>query len=615
MNITIYQSKFDWDETITQLGGQEYDGSTDPQPDVYYTLSSFVITHTDLLDEKRVTKITVQPLAKIKNRKSSYQQNVLHNFFSRQKQTEYHQFEPTLGGNVDTILLLKQETKSKESVYLIPFGQGFRKIESVTSKDFGINFAEREILETDVIKKQVNYFGQDKALAITNYRRASRNVALPSEAYSSITGHPKDVKRYGKTITCATGVSLLVSDSENKPFEDSLCQVIRDIDELMHSKEILSTFPRITYVNDSLKERELDTRLTSILKNQDNPNSMSVSVSNVSGEVKTVNFEEAVSLLLVSVIGNHIVFLDEMVKITLYINGDKRKTRASVDEIKEGDILEGDSKLLKGHLDKTIDNVRIDCEDQSGEVNSYDVTDFLSAEIAVDGKPYVMQNGEWGTFNAEFFELINASLADIEIAYSEEYSALKFQHHLGSKSKNGSEEDYMDALVGSKIDSFKKIHRHFAKPNSKSFSYNGPGVELADLYAENTGELLTMKLGERTSETLYSLDQSVLALSIINNRNAYDLEEIESYLGNAQKMKKALSVKRNVIVWVYPIKASDNKPRFAVNNTKQVQEHVFKLTNLGSILVKAKLSAWAQCVTEAHQKPVLRLVTPTDIAI
>ncbi len=44
---------------------------------------------------------------------------------------------------------------------------------------------------------------------------------------------------------------------------------------------------------------------------------------------------------------------------------------------------------------------------------------ILHAEVEMeDGKKYLLQNGEWGYFNREFFDLLNDHLNEIEIRYN-----------------------------------------------------------------------------------------------------------------------------------------------------------------------------------------------------
>jgi hypothetical protein len=178
----------------------------------------------------------------------------------------------------------------------------------------------------------------------------------------------------------------------------------------------------------------------------------------------------------------------------------------------------------------------------------------------------------------------------------------------------GSEEDYMDSLIAKTGNRYNKIHKSFAKPNSTNVKFHGPGVELADLYSKSGSELYTMKLGGSTETTMYSLEQSILALSIVNSTNSYDISEIQKRLGNGNKMRVVLQSENNGLVWIYPIKNSDGKARFGSKITTEIQNESVDLSGLGSILVKVRLSEWAQCVNESHQQPVIHFVTPVDMS-
>lgn len=612
MKVTIYRSKYNWKDTLSRLNLTEY-SNQNVEIGSYYALSSFEIAQPDSFHDGALTKLTVLPIAKKKKRMSTSQQNTLDGFVNKYN-SDYANFSPEKGGNLDTILLVKQAVDDQKNVYLIPFGQGFRKVEEVADSSFGIDFAEREVRETDVITKHVNFFGQDKTQAITNYRRTSRDVALPSEAYTSITAHPSRIDMYGNSIVCALGVSLNVKSTAKEGFEKGLCEVVRNIDDLMHSKTLLSKFPRIQFIKDKLSINSLNIKLTNMIKNrQVSLKPIQVEVPDTLGNKNFWNFEPSISLLSFANISNIVVFLEEMTDLKLFIKGSKKKTQVTIPQFEKYDVLSQIGDILQKNSSSSIEEVILECADVAGNTEKYKVKQFISAEIVNNEKPYVLQNGRWGTLNSEFFSLIDTSLKDIEVKCNEQKFNVDFGINEIDNVSKGSEEDYMNALKITQGKNLKKIHKHFAKPNSKNFIYRGPGVELADMYDSEENELLTMKNGESTATTLYSLEQSMLGLSIVNNPTSYDNTEIQIALGST-KLDKVLNARNNGIIWIFPVKDSNGKSRFNNDRTLKIQNNSFDLRQLGSILVKAKLSEWSQYVNETHQKPVIHMVTPRDMS-
>lgn len=326
MKVTIYRSKYDWEETILNLGLEKFLDEADEAIKVgtYYTLKSFSIEQSDSFHDGNLTKVTVLPIVKKKNRELTEKQKTLDNFVN-QYDDSYARFSPEKGGNLDTILLVKQQLAVEQKVYLIPFGQGYRKVEEVADPNFGIEFAERGVRHTDVITKHVNYFGQDKSQSITNYRRTSRDIALPSEAYTSITAYPDRRDMYGDVVVCALGVTLQVKSNKKVGFGKGLCEVVRNIDDLMRSKTTLSKFPKIQYIDDKNTSNTLNLRLTDIIKA--GANSLSdaiVQVPDALNRKTTVNFKQSVSLLFLANIANNVVFLDKM-ELSIFIIGLKRR--------------------------------------------------------------------------------------------------------------------------------------------------------------------------------------------------------------------------------------------------------------------------------------------------
>jgi hypothetical protein len=63
MRITVYRSKYNWHQTIAELGVLDFQNQA-IQEDSYYALKSFKIAQPDDFHNKSITALTVLPIVK-----------------------------------------------------------------------------------------------------------------------------------------------------------------------------------------------------------------------------------------------------------------------------------------------------------------------------------------------------------------------------------------------------------------------------------------------------------------------------------------------------------------------------------------------------------------------
>ncbi|HDG8527522.1 TPA: TIGR04141 family sporadically distributed protein, partial [Staphylococcus aureus] len=493
------------------------------------------------------------------------------------------------GHYFDAILFLKEDTTLQNNVYIIPFGQAYHDINNLIDYDFGIDFAERAIKNEDIVNKNVNFFQQNRLKEIVNYRRNSVDYVRPSESYISVQGHPQNPQIFGKTMTCGTSISLRVPNRKQQ-FIDKISVIIKEINAIINLPQKISEFPRIVTLKDLNKIEVLDTLLLKKLSNSSTTENISIDIS---------RFLE---------LSNMILLLDDMLDVNIYINSFKNNTLETFDATDpEVDyITEIGDYLLKYDVN-SINDVRIEVIDNLGHSNNMLLKTILHAEVEMeDGKKYLLQNGKWGYFNREFFDLLNDHLNEIEIRYNTLTPT-------GLVFKEG-EEGYIKEIVGRLPEEYLMLHKKFIKPINKNFIVKGNGIELADLYNIKNKELFTIKRGINTSLSLYSLEQNIIAINALKYPESYNFEElIEAIPDNSENIFNDIQRSTNFsIVWILPISSIDNMPIKDMVHTSNVINKNFQLTNLGSVLLKNKLVEWSLYLKDQRINPIIYMETPTE---
>lgn len=498
MKITIYKSKYNWNETITKLAAEPFDQETQPVENSYYSFSEFEIQNSS---GEQISRLLLRPFFKRKSKLPLMWQTLLHGLISSNNESLVS-FMPVVSYTFDAILLFKQRSTVYDNTYVVTFGQAYHDIYEIVDYEFGIDFAERAIRNESVITKNVSFFQQNRLREITNYRRKSIDFARPTESYSSISGYPEDSARYGKTVHCGLGISLNVpNDVDN--FNGKICQLVCDIDELTTNGRVLNPFPRLKILRDKDKINLLDSLILDTLLNSE------------STSISSVDFSRLIE------IQNYIIFLDDMPMIYLFVKGKKLETKQSIDDT-TGDYIAFVKDFLIQKNVQNIDNVMIEIIDSNSESQIFDLKRILHGEVDDNGTHYLLQNGNWGTYNQEFFDILNNYLDQIEVKTNTLLpTTLAF---------NSSEEEFIKELNDNNPGIYKILHKHFIKPDNQNFLVRGNGVELADLFHIANNELLAVKKGVDTSLSLYCLEQSMLGMNSLNYMSSYDFSEVETEL-------------------------------------------------------------------------------------
>lgn len=578
MKINIYKSIYNFQETNTNF----LENLESLNDDNYELLND-----KELVSDSNELKLISKVYIRKKDKKLLDWQLLIKNVYLDTEEDDNLFLES--GHHFDAILFLKEDTTLQNNVYIIPFGQAYHDINNLIDYDFGIDFAERAIKNEDIVNKNVNFFQQNRLKEIVNYRRNSVDYVRPSESYISVQGHPQNPQIFGKTMTCGTSISLRVPNRKQQ-FIDKISVIIKEINAIINLPQKISEFPRIVTLKDLNKIEVLDTLLLKKLSNSSTTENISIDIS---------RFLE---------LSNMILLLDDMLDVNIYINSFKNNTLETFDATDpEVDyITEIGDYLLKYDVN-SINDVRIEVIDNLGHSNNMLLKTILHAEVEMeDGKKYLLQNGKWGYFNREFFDLLNDHLNEIEIRYNTLTPT-------GLVFKEG-EEGYIKEIVGRLPEEYLMLHKKFIKPINKNFIVKGNGIELADLYNIKNKELFTIKRGINTSLSLYSLEQNIIAINALKYPESYNFEElIEAIPDNSENIFNDIQRSTNFsIVWILPISSIDNMPIKDMVHTSNVINKNFQLTNLGSVLLKNKLVEWSLYLKDQRINPIIYMETPTE---
>ncbi|MCI3142635.1 TIGR04141 family sporadically distributed protein [Staphylococcus hominis subsp. hominis] len=578
MKINIYKSIYNFQETNTNF----LENLESLNDDNYELLNDKKLV-SDSNELKLISKVYIRK----KERKLLDWQLLVKNVYLDTEEDDNLFSEA--GYNFDAILFFKEDTTLQNNVYIIPFGQAYHDINNLIDYDFGIDFAERAIKNEDIVNKNVNFFQQNRLKEIVNYRRNSVDYVRPSESYVSVQGHPQNPQIFGKTMTCGTSISLHVPNKKQQ-FIDKISMIIKEINAIINLPQKISEFPRVVTLKDLNKIEVLDSLLLKKLSNTSTTENISIDIS---------RFLE---------LSNMILLIDDMLDVNIYINSFKNNTLETFDatDAEVDYITEIGDYLLKYKVN-SINDVRIEVIDNLGHSNNMLLKTILHAEVEMgDGKKYLLQNGKWGYFNKEFFDLLNDHLNEIEIRYNTlTPTDLVF--------KEG-EEGYIKEIVGRLPEEYLMLHKKFIKPINKNFIVKGNGIELADLYSIENKELFTIKKGINTSLSLYSLEQNIIAINALKYPESYNFEELkEAIPDNSENIFNDIQRSTNFsIVWILPISSIENRPISDKAHTSNVINKNFKLTNLGSVLLKNKLVEWSLYLKDQRINPIIYMETPTE---
>lgn len=454
--------------------------------------------------------------------------------------------------------------ETQENLYLVPKGYAYHIVEKMSDLNFGMEIAERKIPRRRLNLKSSHFLLQNKMSEIAQYKGNLSDSPIASESIVFISGKTEgaDEAIFGKTMDCSYSIALgkkfnLDSKDPDNNLEDFF-DIFNQIDQALISKKI-SRYPRINYIErDSKIEQELDAQLLDLLLDNN--------------QSEKIFFD----LNRINLVGSRINIVSMDDEVSLYVKN-RPSTEQNI-EINDESISEYAIKY-KDKINKLDDiKCKIINKNEPELYQNQSLKRVIFAEIEYDDKVYLLSNGRWGYLTQSFFNYLDDKLEKLndKVQFLNEFNA---PNNLKNEKGKLNEDKYVDYLAG--MEENIQLHKRFVV-------VDGVDVEIADIFNKESKELYAIKIGTNTANSLYSFDQSVLAINMLIHHEDFEVKKhLEKYIdGNltAEIIDDIVTSRSMNVLWV-----ADGSVNYVYNG---VADGKFKLTNFKSFLLKLKIVDW-----------------------
>lgn len=393
-----------------------------------------------------------------------------------------------------------------------------------------------------------------------NYRELSFDSG---ESYAKIKAKmtiEKEFTLHGELVEIGHSIKTQLS-------ENSVDCILRFIEyvESVRAREELHKIPVFSKIKDEKIIQELDHRL----------------IEKIEENIECINISE------LDIIGATEIFNSNDASFTLKY-GKKHK---DIQELTKDNILkfmdENGLKIKNNFLDlKVVSN-------KNGEPVCTDVMKRL-IDFTDDDKRCLLLKGEWYSFNDDYVQYLQDSIAELEVIYDPKYdfSNKKLSDYVNRKyreEKDGVEyEGLTTEEIKRKIKDKYYAERVFNNILSEQFGFEnhdrdddetGAGkIELMDLYKDGT--MYAVKIGNSSAKLSYVVEQSISSTRMYKHHLLPDMPKVES-----------------VAVWIV-LKRRTHLPD--VNGKPDI-------SSLKMIMLKNRLDAWKKEVRILGYTPIVYL--------
>ncbi|EOD6223619.1 DUF6119 family protein [Enterococcus hirae] len=363
--------------------------------------------------------------------------------------------------------------KTPNNLYAHSLSQGFRVLEKFIDEEFGLKFAEKTIKNEHITLKNVSYIQKNKMKGITNYKKDQGEFPKASESYAYISGKP-DFSFYGNSIDCGTGVSFPKNfDINSKEGFDQLSELLKNVDKALTLKENKSILPRKKRIAKSSQlSGSLDEEVIERIVNDVNEIGIALDVSKI------------------HLVNNSINIYSENNHLEIYVSKYLKETKEEIEPY-DSSILEYIRKYNEKITSLTDLKIRVTNHEHHVIENRL-LKEWIYCELEYNNMLYTLDSGFWGYFNDKFSELLKKQLEEINrvIEYNEEFNI----YYSSGEGRLKGEGGYIEKLSENK---------NYIKLHQRNINYNGVPIEIADVYKKDTKELIAIKRGMDTSNSMY----------------------------------------------------------------------------------------------------------------
>lgn len=496
------------------------------------------------------------------------------NFFnvSEEEYKEHNILDGTLQQYNAVIIL-----KTPNNLYAHSLSQGFRVLEKFIDEEFGLKFAEKTVKNEHITLKNVSYIQKNKMKGITNYKKDQGEFPKASESYAYVSGKP-DFDFYGNSIDCGTGVSFPKNfDINSTEGFYQLSELLRNVDEALTLKDNKSILPRKKRLaKKSQLSESLDKEVVERIVKNTNDIGMALDVSKI------------------HLVNNSINIYSENNHLEVYVSNRLSETK---EELEPCDSFIQEYIRKHNEIITSLSDIKIRVTNHEYHViESRSLKEWIYCELEYNDRLYTLDSGFWGYFNDKFSELLRNQLEEINrvIEYNDEFDIPYSSGEGRLKGEGG----YIEKLSENK---------NYVKLHQRNINYNGVKIELADVYKKDTKELIAIKRGMDTSNSMYSFEQSILSLQLLRNTVEFDVEnELLKY--NDRKVytdkEKFPNIQKSTVGNILDSRISS--VLWLQNTSKYVQmteDKKFDFNQIGSILLKLKIVDWYSTILENNFTP------------
>lgn len=491
---------------------------------------------------------------------------------SKEDYEEHNIFDDTLYQYNAVIIL-----KTPNNLYAHSLSQGFRVLEKIIDEEFGLKFAEKTIKNEHITLKNVSYIQKNKMKGITNYKKDQGEFPKASESYAYVSGKP-DFDFYGNSIDCGTGVSFSKNfDINSTEGFYQLSELLKNVDEALTLKDNKSILPRKKRIaKKSQLSKLLDEEV--VKKIVDNTDEIGI----------------ALDVSKIHLVNNSINIYSENNHLEIYISNHLQKTKEELEPY-DGAIVEYIRKNKEIITSLTDIKIRV-TNHEYHVIESRPLKEWIYCELEYESMLYTLDSGYWGYFNDKFSELLRKQLEEVNraIEYNDEFNI----PYISGEGRLKGEGGYIEKLSEGK---------NYIKLHQRNINYNGVPIEIADIYKRDTQELIAIKRGMDTSNSMYSFEQSILSVQLLRNTTEFDVEkellkyndrniyEDKEKFPNIQKptIGKILDSRISSVLWLQSTE----------KYVKMADERQFDFNQIGSILLKLKIVDWYSSIMENNFTP------------
>ncbi|WP_315036934.1 DUF6119 family protein [uncultured Enterococcus sp.] len=518
-------------------------------------------------------------------------------------------FDSTISQEVGELIKALILVETMKNTYIASYGYSKRYFEEVIDVEFGLDFASRAIKDYQIDAKNVDYIQRNTLRSNINYKRDRFELPQVNEAFFGIIGKPEHVF-YGNKINCKESVSF----SRKFGIKTEFKKLFLEIDETLEQTELIS-IPRLKIM--SRKDKVVN-ELNSILLKMIRTSSI-VEQNFFDNPILENDF--SFNVPYIHNIDGRITEFDSSFKYRIRKKDESGKyIHKTVDYFDTETIQE----YIQDNEDVTdLSDVQVIISDD--KQYSKKMNQLILAELEYEGDIYLLQNGYWGKLNKNFLDVLNDQIKIIDshkerfnndfIIFSQDpsnqYNIYNSDYSSDVQRKYSGENGYIETIVRNNTPRVIKLHTRLV---------TGKGVknELADFYDSELKELFAVKMGTTAGDCVYSFEQSIASIYLLNNKDLFEVKEkLSEYNEYKEKDGKdinryhqilpeeiiddILSTKITNVLWVVP--ESKNK---TVNN--QIHDKTFTINSIKSFMVKLKLIEWYNVCIQNGYTPQLVMV-------